>query len=206
MTHVPADASDVPAVVAVAAEPEASLTEPSAPAEAPVGEFAVSAGEERPNLWADDAEQEEEAFHIKKAAIARDDLDMTSLVDICFLLLVFFMITASFTVQKSLQVAAPEADDAAASSAPVVSVDDIVGESIVVEVDDQDRIRVEDVAVTGITQLKEVLLQKRESEQKTDVLIEAAYNATHGTVVEVTDAAIAVGMQKVRRASRSNDD
>jgi len=38
------------------------------------------------------------------------------------------------------------------------------------------------------------------------VLIEAAYKATHGTVVAVTDMAIQAGMRHVRRASRRDAD
>lgn len=34
---------------------------------------------------------------------ASDDMDMTPMVDVTFLLLIFFMITASFSVQKSIQ-------------------------------------------------------------------------------------------------------
>jgi biopolymer transport protein ExbD len=206
MTEVPADAEEQAAVAQPAGVAAAEREATTDAAEAPTGEFALTAGDAPPNPWADEEHEEEHAFHIRKSGTVRDDLDMTSLVDICFLLLVFFMITASFHVQKSLQIAAPEADDSASSAAPVVTLDDITGESVVVEIDDQDRIQVEGSPVTGMQQLKDVLIQKRQSEQKTDVLIEHAYKTTHGTVVEVTDAAMDVGMQKVRRMSRSSDD
>lgn len=206
MTAVPADAAEQAAAEQPAEVAAAQGDVTTEPGEAPTGEFALAAGDAPPNPWADEEHEEEHAFHVTKSGAVRDDLDMTSLVDICFLLLVFFMITASFHVQKSLQVAAPEADDAATSSAPVVTIDDITGESVVVEIDDQDRIQVEGSAVTGMQQLKDILIQKRQSEQKTDVLIEHAYKSTHGTVVEVTDAAMDVGMQKVRRMSRSADN
>ncbi|MEL7496165.1 MAG: biopolymer transporter ExbD [Planctomycetota bacterium] len=38
-----------------------------------------------------------------KESIPEDELDMTPMVDVTFLLLIFFMVTASFTIQKSLQ-------------------------------------------------------------------------------------------------------
>lgn len=210
MTKVPADATEdappAPVPAAAAAEiPGPQGVESVAPGEAPTGEFVIAATDEAPNPWAPGAEQEEEAFVIKKGHMVKDELDMTSLVDVTFLLLVFFMITASFSVQKSLQIAAPESDDAASSSV-VVSAEDIAGESVIVEVDAQDRIKVDDVPVSGMAELKTVLASKLATESKTDVLIEAAYQATHGTVVSVTDSAIAVGMQRVRRASRGNDE
>jgi len=54
-------------------------------------------GEEDPPLFA------------KKDPIPEDELDMTPMVDVTFLLLIFFMVTASFTLQKSLE--QPHAQD-----------------------------------------------------------------------------------------------
>jgi biopolymer transport protein ExbD len=206
MTSVPEDATEQAVVAQPAGIAASGVGTTSETGEAPTGEFALTAGDAPPNPWADEEHEEEHVFQVRKGAAVRDDLDMTSLVDICFLLLVFFMITASFHVQKSLQVASPEADDSAASAAPVVTLEDITGESVVVEIDEQDRIKIDENAVNGMQQLKDVLISKRQTEQKTDVLIEHAYKSTHGTVVEVTAAAMEIGMQKVRRMCRNSDD
>ncbi|EMI41514.1 ExbD/TolR family protein [Rhodopirellula sp. SWK7] len=40
------------------------------------------------------------------------DLDMTPMVDVTFLLLIFFMVTASFSMQKSIQIPRQTSDDA----------------------------------------------------------------------------------------------
>ena len=40
------------------------------------------------------------------------DVDMTSMVDVTFLLLVFFMVTASFALQKAIATPVPESDSA----------------------------------------------------------------------------------------------
>jgi len=157
------------------------------------------------NPWTD-IDHDDDLHPTKPQHPPKDELDMTSLVDVTFLLLVFFMITASFTVQKFLQIAAPESDDSAAAATAVVANDDIVGESVVVAVDAEDRIQVDDAPVAGLAELKDLLGRKLRDEQKTDVLIEAAYKATHGTVVAVTDMAIQAGMRHVRRASRRDSD
>lgn len=52
-----------------------------------------------------------------KEPIPEDELDMTPMVDVTFLLLIFFMVTASFTIQKSLEQAHAKSDD----PAPIVS-------------------------------------------------------------------------------------
>lgn len=48
-----------------------------------------------------DAEMVEMKFPRKE--LPKDDMDMTPMVDVTFLLLIFFMVTASFTTEKALQ-------------------------------------------------------------------------------------------------------
>ncbi len=53
-----------------------------------------------------DSESEEETpvtVKFAKKELPKDDMDMTPMVDVTFLLLIFFMITASFTTEKALQ-------------------------------------------------------------------------------------------------------
>lgn len=62
-------------------------------------------------------ESEEKALAAASASFAkpkapvRDDMDMTPMVDVTFLLLIFFMVTASFSVQKSVPRPAPQDQD-----------------------------------------------------------------------------------------------
>ena len=52
-----------------------------------------------------------------KKGVVEDELDMTPMVDVTFLLLIFFMVTASFTLQKSI--AQPPVPDSLPSTNPV---------------------------------------------------------------------------------------
>lgn len=56
-------------------------------------------------------------FSRPKSGAAGDEMDMTPMVDVTFLLLIFFMITASFSVQKSIQ--RPVARSEQPSSRPI---------------------------------------------------------------------------------------
>ncbi|MCO6044706.1 biopolymer transporter ExbD [Aeoliella sp. ICT_H6.2] len=60
-----------------------------------------------------------------------DELDMTPMVDVTFLLLIFFMVTAAFALQKVLKIP-PVADDEEVSAQPV---DDIEKDSILIAID-----------------------------------------------------------------------
>lgn len=65
----------------------------------------------------DEMSAEEKALAASTASFTRpkppagEDMDMTPMVDVTFLLLIFFMITASFSVQKSIQRPAQRPDD-----------------------------------------------------------------------------------------------
>ena len=50
----------------------------------------------------------EVSFSNKDGDRADSDMDMTPMVDVTFLLLIFFMVTAAFSLQKSLQIPAPK--------------------------------------------------------------------------------------------------
>ncbi|MFZ4471051.1 MAG: ExbD/TolR family protein, partial [Pirellula sp.] len=47
-----------------------------------------------------DDEEVLEQVSFKKNELPKDDMDMTPMVDVTFLLLIFFMITASFSSEK----------------------------------------------------------------------------------------------------------
>jgi biopolymer transport protein ExbD len=185
-----------------AASPEFTVP-PAAPALAP-----APGHQDTRNVWESDLGDWEEhpAFSQAPRRSAKDEADMTSMVDVTFLLLVFFMITASFSVTKALTSQPPSAEEGAASAAPSpMTMDELAEESVVVEIGADDSIRVDDVPVAGPVELGEVLAAKIANEKKTEMVIEAEYRATHGMVVAVTDVAMQAGMQRVRRVSRPDE-
>lgn len=62
---------------------------------------------------------------------AETEMDMTPMVDVTFLLLIFFMVTATFTLQKSFEVPTPREDQA---SSQATSVEDLEEDPDVVTV------------------------------------------------------------------------
>lgn len=156
------------------------------------------------NPWLNDDEDEGQDFKFEKRGFDEDALDMTPMVDVTFLLLIFFMITASFAVQKSLQTTPPEPEEEGVSQN--VSQEDVEEESVVVDIDAENNIRVDDVPVGSIPELIDVLAAKRANERKGDMLIEVHELAQHGTVVAVTDAGLDADMQRIRRVTHKGDD
>ena len=156
----------------------------------------------------EDEEHEDENEHHtphKKKKFMDDTVDMTAMVDVTFLLLIFFMVTASFAAQKVFETSPPEqeGEGGAASASPM---EDLESNSVILEIDANDQMEIEGQPIAGLYELRETLTAKMTTEDKTELLIQAQYQATHGMVVSVTDVAMDVGMQKVRRISRKADE
>jgi biopolymer transport protein ExbD len=79
-------------------------------------------------------EEEVEEFAKSKPISTGDEMDMTPMVDVTFLLLIFFMITASFSIQKSIQ--RPAQRDDQPSSRPVEVEDKDNPDIVTVQVDE----------------------------------------------------------------------
>ncbi len=155
-------------------------------------------------LEEDEEYYEEEGFHLERAATEFEDMDMTPMVDVTFLLLIFFMITASFSLNKTLQFPPPEPDEKGAQQT-VQRLEDFEADSIIVEIDENNRIYVDDEPVTDPSRLAEILTDKGRTEQKFELLINADARSLHETVVKVVDAANEAGMQKIRLATTNTE-
>lgn len=146
-------------------------------------------------------DDEEEDLTLGRAPVEQEEMDLTPMVDVTFLLLIFFMITASFTLQKSMQVPPPDPDEGA-STQPVT--DEMQQESIEVRIDQNDVVHVGDVPVDNFDDLVAMLEQKMGEEGKTALLLEAEPESTHGKSIMVFDAAQAAKMQKIRQKLPKN--
>lgn len=139
----------------------------------------------------------------KKRPVDQEEMDLTPMVDMTFLLLIFFMITASFSVQKSIEVPPPSNDKKGASQS-IQSIDDLVDSSINVRIDEKNVVFIEDEPVGAAVRLSDALLRQF-SAQKNELLLSADEQALHDTVVAVIDAANEIGVQKIRMVAQAKD-
>jgi len=141
-----------------------------------------------------------------------DELDMTPMVDVTFLLLIFFMITAAFAMQKSIEV--PPKDDQEAAQTQVV--EDIEEESIVVRVESDNTYFVECPAWSKgkeVMSKQDVLQSLRQAREESNtgtslakLIVLASGDAVQERVVDALDAANAVGFEEVSLAMIDEDD
>ncbi|MFM8224230.1 MAG: biopolymer transporter ExbD [Planctomycetaceae bacterium] len=133
----------------------------------------------------------------------QEEMDLTPMVDMTFLLLIFFMITASFSIQKSMEVPPPSSDKKGATQT-IQSIDDLADSSIAVRIDDKNAIFIDDEPLPPSQRLSDALKQ-RFSAQKNELLLTADDAALHDTVVAVIDAANEIGVQKIRMTASPRD-
>lgn len=149
----------------------------------------------------EDDEDEPEPFQLKVRTRADDEMDLTPMVDVTFQLLIFFMVTASFALQKSIQVPTPDPDKKGATQQLQI-LEDLEGSSIRVQIDAANVITIDDEPLADPARLADALKDKMRKEQKTEILISAHAAALHRSVISVIDAANHIGMQKIRLISR----
>ena len=65
----------------------------------------------RETAW-DEQPDDDEGFQLRSPETEMEGMDLTPMVDVTFLLLIFFMITASFSIQMVLPFPAPDPDKA----------------------------------------------------------------------------------------------
>ncbi|MCH2115286.1 MAG: biopolymer transporter ExbD [Pirellulales bacterium] len=140
---------------------------------------------------------------------AEDDMDLTPMVDVTFLLLIFFMITAAFALQKALEVP-PVADDQAASQ----KLDDLEVDSVVVRIDADNIFWIgapkwdEEQKAPSIQDMLVTLREARESlrGKSAKLLVQANGDSRHEFVVAALDAGSGVGMEEIRLMSYEDDE
>ena len=124
---------------------------------------------------------------------------MTPMVDVVFLLLIFFMITASFGLQKSIELPVPDLEQSAKQTATPKQPEDQDAE-IIVNVTKENRIFVEGEEAPTQQELYARLRDRQQQGGRTTnhLLVVAESQALHEFVVRAIDAGNVVGMESVR--------
>ncbi len=137
-------------------------------------------------------------FKLRRRRGEIEEMDLTPMVDVTFLLLIFFMITASFSLQKTLEVPPPDPETQGASPVPL---DQIEENSVVVRVEPGDVYFVDDRSVADAADLPSALSTAMAEGNRSELVIEANDQARHESVVRVYDAGNEIGMQRIRLAT-----
>jgi biopolymer transport protein ExbD len=126
------------------------------------------------------------------------ELNLTSLIDVVFLLLLFFMVSATFEKLGRLQVELPRAEPNAEQEQQPDRV------TVKVDVDGQLFVNDQELVNTDIETVKRALIGIAGERRDLPVVIAADGRAPHQAVVTVMDAASQVGLARVSFAVKRN--
>lgn len=140
------------------------------------------------------------------------EMDMTPMVDVTFLLLIFFMVTAAFTMQKSFEVPTP--DNEQASRTPVQQIEND-SDYVMVKIDEYNTFHVS-AAVWDeekeapsqqdlLVRLKQAHDGSASAPGATRMLVMANGQAYYDKVVQALDAGQSVGMEDVKLVTVEED-
>lgn len=138
--------------------------------------------------------------------VPEEVMDMTPMVDVVFQLLIFFMMTAAFSLQKALEMPPPSNQEETAQAQTLEELEN-EGDFIIVRIDRDNNVTVDG---TDAPSEQELLTRLREAKSggagqagpvRTSVLVMADPQCLHETVIRALDAANAVGMERIRLAT-----
>jgi biopolymer transport protein ExbD len=211
----PSPAAAAPKPQAIAPGPAAlvplgySIGEPAPP---PVQTAWKGAPEPAPSAGEPARDEPTEKIVLRRRII-EGEMDMTPMIDVTFLLLIFFICTASFALTMTKPIPAPKEDE---PSTNVQSIEDIEDDpdNITVRIDAYNTFRVitadSDDEAPSYQELVVKLRAARQGGQDgkvpTTLMVIANGEALHEKVVQALDAGTEVGLEKLRLMTVENDD
>ena len=153
----------------------------------------------------DEDVSDDEEFTLPKKNRDESEMDMTPMVDVTFLLLIFFMVTAAFSLQKSLEVPTPKEDRPSTTTVQEKPPEEDP-DFVTVYVDENNTFHVQTVdwekeaptRIELITQLRDARNGDSSGNKPTKMLVKANEESLHDAVVTALDAGRRVGMEQVQ--------
>ncbi len=123
-------------------------------------------------------------------------MDVTPLVDVVFLLLIFFMVTTTFALNQGIQVDLPQAQTGKKDNTKVEN-------RLRIGVDAEGQIFFQGVKVT-LSQLKLALTEAAGRKREPIVQLQADTNSSHGRVIAVMDIARSLHLNRFRLVTKDS--
>ena len=122
-------------------------------------------------------------------------INITSLIDVLFLLLIFFIMSSTFIEQPGMKLELPEAESATSEKM----------KELILEMKEDGRITLNQEPAS-LEKLEELFKQAIPSLEEKTLVIKADTHVPHGDVVKAMDVAKLSGLEKLVIATRSKPD
>lgn len=127
-----------------------------------------------------------------KIELGLQPIDIVPLIDVLFLLLIFFMVTTSFTFQSSINVKLPKA----------VTSDMIKEENLVMTITSENVVYLNNT-VTTLKELEDTLTKLKSKDHQ--LLIKADRRTSVGRIVDVWDLCRKIGLDHINIATNQDN-
>jgi len=121
-------------------------------------------------------------------------INVTSLIDVMFLLLIFFMVSSTFKLQPAIELTLPRSATA----------ETVAATPAVVYLDDAGNLYLNEQAV-GRDELRQRLRERLAASDDDRIVLRADERAEHGSVVDLIDLIKESGFRRVSLAARPGD-
>lgn len=135
-------------------------------------------------------------MQFRRQAKNQEDINLTPLIDVVFLLLIFFMVSTTFTKETHLSLDLPEAEGEMAPTA----VDKI---EILVSSDGSYAVNGQNLVNSQLKTLLTAIEQESQGNKELPFIITADANVPYEKVVQVMDAAGRLGFSKLSMTTKN---
>ena len=151
--------------------------------------------QDQANVAQPDEDDPEQDFSIKKEPIPEDELDMTPMVDVTFLLLIFFMVSTSFVKQSQITISLPDAESPSVVEETPEQIDIMITETGRFLVNGRELIN------NRAETIRNALQKTSNGDHTLPLTISADANAKHQFVVTAMDVAGRLGFTQINIAT-----
>lgn len=128
------------------------------------------------------------------------NVNLTPLIDVVFLLLIFFMVSTTFTKESHLEIDLPESSQEVTQELPQVL-------EIVINAEGNYSVNGQPLVNTNPKTLRQALRKSIENnDEKPPLIITADANTPHQSVVTAMDVAGSMGFSKLSITTKRNED
>lgn len=158
----------------------------------------------RDSQWQPVAEHAQAAQQIPREArsmtreVEDAESDMTPMIDVTFQLLIFFMIAATYTLQKTLDLPSLKRD---AEGAGAVTIEKLKEENVLAAINAEGGVSIQDKLVP-LENVERAIRDAGRQMKSAELVLDVDDRAVHDVVVKVLDAAAAAQIEKVLFVSR----
>jgi len=131
----------------------------------------------------------------KKSNKRKIFINITSLIDVMFLLLIFFMVTSTFMEKPGMDLDLPDAETGVLKEV----------KDLVLQVDKDENLFLNGESIS-ITEIQDIFLKTYKENPRVSLIIEADRRVSHGLVVKIMDIAKMTGIKKLVIATKQKTE